>query len=50
MISDGKAIYLTGYKKIYALKPGQGPAVNGIIQAPKKAKQPAKKKSGKKKG
>lgn len=50
VISDGKEIFLTGYKTVYALTPGQGPAVNGIIQAPKKAKQPAKKKSGKKKG
>jgi hypothetical protein len=50
VISDGKEIFLTGYKTIYALTPGQGPAVNGIVQAPKQAKQPAKKKSGKKKG
>jgi outer membrane protein assembly factor BamB len=55
VISDGKEIFLTGYKTIYALTPGHGKAVDGLIQAPpkkskkKSAKKPAKKKSGKKK-
>ena len=42
----------TGYKTIYALTPGQGAAVDGIVQAPKKSKKPkkaTKKKPGKKK-
>ena len=45
VISDGKDVFLTGYKTIYDLRPAQGPAVNGIVQKPK---QPAKK-SGKNK-
>jgi len=56
VISNGKDLFLTGYKTIYALTPGQGKAIDGIIQAPKKAKKSnkaakkkAKKKSGKKK-
>jgi outer membrane protein assembly factor BamB len=56
VISNGKEIYLTGYKTIYALTPGQGNAVDGIIQTPTKAKkkpkqpkQSSKKQSRKKK-
>jgi outer membrane protein assembly factor BamB len=48
VISNGKELFLTGYKTIYGLTPGQGNAVDGIIQAPK-AKKSAKKKSGTKK-
>jgi outer membrane protein assembly factor BamB len=55
VISDGRQIYLTGYKTLYALVPGQGPATNGIIQKqpkappskPSKKKQPAKGGKGK---
>lgn len=50
VISDGKEIFLTGYKTIYALTPAQGKAVNGLIQPPpkpKKKKQQPAKKSGK---
>ena len=43
VISNGQWLFLTGYKTLYALVPRQGPAVGGIIQKPKKAKQPAKK-------
>jgi outer membrane protein assembly factor BamB len=45
VISNGKELFLTGYKTLYALTPGQGNAVNGIIQTPKKtpAKKPPKK-------
>jgi outer membrane protein assembly factor BamB len=53
VISNGKDLFLTGYKTIYALSPGQGNAVNGIIQASKKAKKSPKKsanKSGTKQG
>jgi outer membrane protein assembly factor BamB len=42
VISDGNRLYITGYKTIYALKPTQGQAVDGVIQKPKGA--------GKKKG
>jgi outer membrane protein assembly factor BamB len=55
VISNGKEIFLTGYKTLYALKPASGPAQNGIVQKqPKagnaaKAKKPAKK-AGKKSG
>jgi outer membrane protein assembly factor BamB len=47
VISDGKQIFLTGYKTLYALTPGQGNAVDGVIQAPEKKKS-GKKNSGKK--
>ncbi len=52
VISNGEEVFLTGYKTIYALTPGQGAAVDGIVQAPKKSKKPkkaTKKKPGKKK-
>ena len=39
VISDGKEIFLTGYKTIYALQPAQGKAVNGLVVTPKKAKK-----------
>jgi outer membrane protein assembly factor BamB len=42
VISDGNRLYLTGYKTLYALKPTQGQAVDGLVQKPKGA--------GKKKG
>ncbi|MFL5906480.1 MAG: PQQ-binding-like beta-propeller repeat protein [Solirubrobacterales bacterium] len=49
VISDGKQLYLTGYKTLYAFKPRQGQATNGIIEkAPKPAPAPPKK--AKKKG
>jgi outer membrane protein assembly factor BamB len=48
VISNGKDLFLTGYKTIYELTPGQGAAADGIL--PKKsAKTSAKKKPGKKK-
>jgi outer membrane protein assembly factor BamB len=46
VISNGQQLFLTGYKTIYALTPGQGPAANGIIAKPQA--KPAKK--GKKQG
>jgi outer membrane protein assembly factor BamB len=46
VISDGRDVFLTGYKTIYDLRPGTGPAVNGFVQ---KAQQPAKKKGKAKK-
>jgi outer membrane protein assembly factor BamB len=51
VISDGGRIYLTGYKTIYALKPGTGPAKDGLIASPPKpaaGKQPGKKSAKKK--
>jgi outer membrane protein assembly factor BamB len=36
IISDGRNLYLTGYKTLYALRPATGPAQNGIVQKPKK--------------
>jgi outer membrane protein assembly factor BamB len=48
VISDGKRIYLTGYKTIYALKPGTGAAVNGLIPKANPKAQGAKAKKGKK--
>ena len=52
VISDGKEIFLTGYKTIYALEPAQGKAVNGLIVTPKKAKKkpPKKQAAANKKG
>jgi outer membrane protein assembly factor BamB len=52
VISNGKEIYLTGYKAIYALAPAPGPAVNGFVQKPQsKAKKAGKEKQkGNKKG
>jgi outer membrane protein assembly factor BamB len=59
VISDGKRLYVTGYKFIYALKPTDGKSRSGIVVpvAKKKAgkkkvskkKKAAKKKAGKKK-
>jgi outer membrane protein assembly factor BamB len=43
VISNGQEIFLTGYKTIYALAPGQGTAVNGIVQKPPKSPAPAAK-------
>ncbi len=40
VISNGAEIFLTGYKTIYALVPGQGNAVNGIVQKPPKPQAP----------
>jgi hypothetical protein len=48
VISNGKDIFLTGYKTIYDLTPAQGPAENGFVQKPEK--KPKKKAKGKKKG
>jgi outer membrane protein assembly factor BamB len=47
VISDGKRLYLTGYKTIYSLKPAQGKAVDGLIEKPAKAKKKGKKNKGK---
>jgi outer membrane protein assembly factor BamB len=56
VISNGKELFLTGYKTLYALTPGSGPAQNGIIEKPttpskkegaKKSKKGAAKKKGK---
>lgn len=44
VISNGKDLFLTGYKTLYALSPGQGKAVNGIIEKPARPKSPEKKK------
>jgi outer membrane protein assembly factor BamB len=46
VISDGKDLFLTGYKTIYELVPAQGHAVSGFVQ--KQPKTPAKKKGKKK--
>jgi hypothetical protein len=32
VISNGKELFLTGYKTLYALRPGTGPATDGILQ------------------
>jgi outer membrane protein assembly factor BamB len=51
VISDGKRIYLTGYKTLYALEPASGAAVDGLIQKPKKPKpQQGGQPKGKQKG
>src|SRR5829696_1064106 len=56
VISNGKGLFLTGYKTLYALRPASGPAEDGIVQKQPKAAQPAlkakpaKKKPGKKSG
>ena len=50
VISDGKEIFLTGYKTIYALTPAQGKAVNGLIQAPPKKKPGKTSRTAKKQG
>ncbi len=54
VISNGKDVFLTGYKTIYDLTPAQGPAVNGFVQkqpkAPAKTKAKGKKQGGKKNG
>jgi outer membrane protein assembly factor BamB len=47
VISDGKELFLTGYKTIYALEPAQGKAQNGLIVPPPKPKKKAAKKSSK---
>jgi outer membrane protein assembly factor BamB len=49
VISDGKRLYLTGYKTIYSLKPDQGKAVNGVIEVPGKTKKKQKAATSKKK-
>jgi outer membrane protein assembly factor BamB len=51
VISDGNRLYVTGYKTIYALKPTQGQAVDGVVPKPKgagKKKAQSKGKKGKK--
>jgi outer membrane protein assembly factor BamB len=40
VISDGKRLYITGYKTLYALEPAEGSAVDGVIQKPKKEQKP----------
>jgi outer membrane protein assembly factor BamB len=47
VISNGKELFLTGYKTLYALTPASGPAENGIVEKPK-AKNPKAEKPGKK--
>ena len=44
VISDGKQLYLTGYKTLYAFKPVNRPGDNGIAAKPAKPAQPAQKK------
>ena len=31
VISDGRLLYMTGYRVIYALKPGKGKSENGFV-------------------
>jgi hypothetical protein len=39
VISDGHRLYMTGYRVIYALKPGKGKSDNGfVVRGKKKAK------------
>ena len=39
VISDGRRLYMTGYRVIYALKPGKGRSENGfVVRGKKKAK------------
>jgi outer membrane protein assembly factor BamB len=39
VISDGRLLYMTGYRVIYALKPGEGKSENGfVVRGKKKAK------------
>jgi hypothetical protein len=39
VISDGRRLYMTGYRVIYALKPGKGKSDNGfVVRGKKKAK------------
>jgi outer membrane protein assembly factor BamB len=39
VISDGRLLYMTGYRVIYALKPGRGKSENGfVVRGKKKAK------------
>ena len=39
VISDGRLLYMTGYRVIYALKPGKGKSENGfVVRGKKKAK------------
>ena len=51
VISNGKELFLTGYKTLYSMRPGTGPAKDGILQKqPKAPATPAPpKKQGKKK-
>jgi outer membrane protein assembly factor BamB len=49
VISDGKRLYLTGYKTIYSLKPAQGKAVDGVIEHQGKTKKKQKAATTKKK-
>jgi outer membrane protein assembly factor BamB len=32
VISDGRLLYMTGYRVIYALRPGNGPSINGFVK------------------
>jgi outer membrane protein assembly factor BamB len=34
VVANGKELFLTGYKTLYALRPASGPAQNGIVQKP----------------
>jgi outer membrane protein assembly factor BamB len=47
VISNGKELFLTGYKTLYAMKPSSGPAKDGIVQ--KHLAAPAQKAKGSKK-
>ena len=39
VISDGQLLYMTGYRVIYALKPGHGRSENGfVVRGTKKAR------------
>ena len=50
IISDGKRIYLTGYERIYSLKPAHRGGAKKKAAAPKKEQGKKKKKKGAKKG
>jgi outer membrane protein assembly factor BamB len=51
VISNGKELFLTGYKTLYSLRPTTGKAVNGIVQKPSGgANQTGAQKTSKKKG
>jgi outer membrane protein assembly factor BamB len=52
VISNGKELFLTGYKTLYAMKPSSGPAKDGIVQKhlapPTEQKKPKASKKSKK--
>jgi outer membrane protein assembly factor BamB len=50
VVANGKELFLTGYKTLYALRPASGPAQNGIVQKPQANQSGKKGKNAKKKG